>query len=302
MADEFLYPFCVAGVSITLKTPLALTVTDSFRPFLSDSPGNKTDGYVIEYRENPDLTPPDGHPIYRSESYEVYPDGHGGYAKWYYDGMRNDLLFVRVTQDLAAKRVIAEYLPSEQELVSAVGNCFSFGGWERLMLQENRLILHASCIDTPFGGILFSGRSGIGKSTQAALWERCRGARLLNGDRPILHKTDCGWLAYGSPYAGSSRCHVNDSCPVRAVVLLGQADECTIRPVKGMEAFRRTLAGMTVGSWDGEAVVKVCDLAQSLVTDVPVYELTCTPDERAVKLLESVLMKGEPHGNQTASG
>lgn len=299
MADGFSYPLCVAGVGITLNSPLALTVSESFRPFLSDSPLKETDGYAVEYRENPDLTAPKDRPIFCSESYEIYSDDSGGFSKWVYDGMHDDLRFVRVTQDLAAGRVTAEYLPSGRELVSTLENCFSFCGWERMMLYKNRLILHASCVDTPaLGGILFSGRSGIGKSTQAALWEDLRGARLLNGDRPILYRSEdgSGWFACGSPYAGSSRCYVNDRCRVRAIVLLGQAHECTLRPVKGMEAFRRVFAGLTVNSWEGEAVEKVCDLAQTLVSDVPVFELNCTPDERAVELLESVLTKGEPHG------
>lgn len=298
MVDEFLSPLCVAGLGITLKTAVSLPIPDSFRPFLSDE---VRDGYVVEYRENPDLPEPCGDLIYRSESYEVYQDGNGGFAKWYFDGMHDFILFARVTSDLTKKRVLVEYLPSEKELVSTMGNCFSFGGWERLMLQENRLILHASCVDTLYGGILFSGPSGIGKSTQAALWERFRKARLINGDRPILRRTDQNWLACGSPYAGSSRCYVNDCCPIRVIVLLKQAETCSIRPVKGMEAFRRVFSGLTVNSWEAEAVMKACDLAQSLVSIVPVYEMACTPDERAVELLEKVLRKGENCGNESST-
>lgn len=49
------------------------------------------------------------------------------------------------------------------------------------------LVLHSAYIVTRGGeGILFSGPSGIGKSTQAALWERFAGARTVNGDRALV--------------------------------------------------------------------------------------------------------------------
>lgn len=281
------YPVTVAGVTFTLQTSVPLPEAEPFRPFLV---GGALSGpeYLVEYREAPALAQPQGKPLYRSESYEVYPDGNGGFVRWYFDGMHDFVRFVRITED-AARHVLAEYLPARQELVGAMGNCFSFSGWEHLLLREGRMILHASCVRTRYGGLLFSGPSGIGKSTQAALWQRYRGARLINGDRPVLYRSAIGWMACGSPYAGSSRCYVNASAAVRAIVLLRQAPECALRRVCGPEAFRRVFAGLTVNSWDAASVARACDLAQALTEETPVYELACTPDLAAVRLLEQEL-------------
>ena len=144
-------------------------------------------------------------------------------------------------------------------------------------------------MDTPLGGLLFSGPSGIGKSTQAELWQQYGGASLINGDRPILSRDELGWHAWGSPYAGSSRHFVNGSCVLRAVVLLKQAKSCTLRRLPGAEAFRRVFAGTTVNSWDKSSVQKVCRMAEQLVSELPVYELSCTPDRAAVELLRAEL-------------
>lgn len=89
-------------------------------------------------------------------------------------------------------------------LFSETHNCFSHIGFEELLIGRDRLTLHASLVDSPYGGLLFSGVSGVGKSTQGDLWERFADASLINGDRPILRKTSDGWMASGSPYAGSS--------------------------------------------------------------------------------------------------
>lgn len=288
MLETHLYPLSVAGVGITLRTPQPLTVAERFRPFLTDA---VPPGYLVEYRENPDLPEPDGTPLFRSESYEVYSDGAGGFVRWYFDGMDGFIRFARVRTDKAARRVLAEYLPSKWEAVSTLSNCFSFSGWEMLLLRERRLLLHAACVDAPVGGLLFSGPSGIGKSTQAGLWQKYAGARQINGDRPILQKTEDGWRAWGSPYAGSSHCFVNESCPVRAVVLLRQAPRCSLRRLSGAEAFRGIFAGTTANSWDRDCVLLACRLTEELAADVPVYQLSCTPDAAAVELLRSELEK-----------
>lgn len=282
MPDAYLYPLTVAGVGITLQTPHPLPVTKRFEPFLAPAP---VPGCLVEYREVPDLSPPWGEPLYRSQSYALYPDDNGGFARWYFDGMDGFVYFLRVTEDRAAGRVLAEYLPGKRELVSAMGNCFSFSGWESILLRQGRMILHAACVDTPLGGLLFSGPSGVGKSTQAGLWQQYAGARLINGDRPVLHKAQNGWRAWGSPYAGSSHCFVNESCPVRAVVLLRQASRCSLQRLNGAGAFRGVFAGTTVNQWDKECVLLDCRLTEQLVADVPVYLLCCTPDKAAVELL-----------------
>lgn len=292
MPDTHLYHLTVAGVGITIQTPQPLTVTDTFLPFLTDA---AHPDYLVEYRENPDLPQPEGTPLYRSESYEVYPDGAGGFARWFYDGMDGFVRFVRVKEDRLSGRILAEYLPRKRELVSVIGNCFAFSGWESLLVRKNRLCFHAACVDTELGGILFSGPSGIGKSTQADLWQRYRNARLINGDRPILSWEQNGWLAWGSPYAGSSRCHVNDCCPVSAVVMLRQAPGCRLRRLGLSEGFRRIYAGMTMYSWNREFVSAAVDLAMALALEVPVFEFECTPESRAVDFLERELREVIAH-------
>lgn len=149
------------------------------------------------------------------------------------------------------------------------------------------MILHASFVSTRYGGLLFSGVSGIGKSTQADLWQRYEGAELLNGDRTVLRRIDGVWTAFGSPYAGSSNCFVNESRPVRAIVLLSQGSACSLRRLSPAAAFRGLYAGMTVNLWDDRYVARVCDLLAAL--DVPVYALTCTPDRAAVDCLKAEL-------------
>lgn len=181
------------------------------------------------------------------------------------------------------------YLEKGKRCVSEMSNSFFHLGIESIMLEKQRLFLHAACVATPLGGILFSGPSGIGKSTQAELWCRYRSGRLINGDRTIISQEDDTYYGWGSPYAGSSRCYVNEKATITAIVMLKQAGLNSIRRLEPGEAFRKIYSGLTVSSWDKNGVEKTCDLALQMAMRIPVYEFACTPDKYAVEYLEKAL-------------
>ena len=58
-----------------------------------------------------------------------------------------------------------EYLPEFSCAFSESQNSFSHIAIDELLVHQSRMILHASLIKTDVGGILFSGPSGVGKST-----------------------------------------------------------------------------------------------------------------------------------------
>ena len=53
-----------------------------------------------------------------------------------------------------------------------------------------------------------------------------------------------------------------------------------------MKAFRRLWEGCSVNLWDQEDIGKATQAVVDTVSNIPVYYLACTPDERAVQLLE----------------
>ena len=281
------YQFQIAGVVLELDTDISLDIPDAFQPFLVDS--EKVD-YRIVYRQVESLPPIPRVTLHEDVCYCVHPDGKGGYIRSFFDPPRDMTPYAVERCDYAGGYIQVDYLAKGAHCLSQIGNSFFHLGFEALLIHRDRLCLHAACVDTPWGGILFSGPSGIGKSTQADLWCRLRGAKQINGDRPLL-SCEGGWRAWGSPYAGSSRCHVNDSCAVKAIVMLQQSPACSLRRLTQPEAFRAIWSGLTMHSWDSDFVAKASDLALQLMADVPVYELCCTPDERAVQILEDQLRK-----------
>lgn len=160
---------------------------------------------------------------------------------------------------------------------------------EHLIAHNKGYILHCSYIVHNGKSILFTAPSQTGKSTQAELWREHRGARIINGDRAAVRIVDGEPMAEGIPFAGSSQFCLNESWPLAAIVYLGQAEETTIRKLKGGQAFSRVWEGCTVNVWDKKDVELVTNSVMQTVSQVPVFRLECTPDESAVKALEAML-------------
>ena len=159
-----------------------------------------------------------------------------------------------------------------------------------ILADAGMLVLHSAYIVTRQGqGILFSGPSGIGKSTQAALWQRYAGAEIVNGDRALV-RPDTGTVS-GVFYAGTSGISRNVTAPLQAVVLLEQGSENRITALRPQEAFARLLSQCAYYEWDAASAARMTELAAQLVTNVPVWRMDCRADESAVRALEEAMRR-----------
>lgn len=163
----------------------------------------------------------------------------------------------------------------------------------RQMPKFGGAFLHASYVSTDGGAILFTAPKQTGKSTQAELWRRCRGAEVVNGDRALVRKANGVWTAFGSPYCGTSDICLDVAAPIRAVVILGQGPENIARPASVREGLAALLDGLSYDAWDHSQVGAVMALAEDLICRIPIIRLDCRPDEGAVEALEEVLWKNE---------
>lgn len=289
MDEKSDFSFLVSGVGLKFSATLPILMVESFQPFIAE----ETADYEICILETEDPVVPKCECVHEDVAFSVYADG-SDFFRTYRDATRPGKPVYAVAQyDWKNKKICVSYSRWGRRFVKEIGSCFFHIAWEALLMHENRMMLHSACVETPLGGLLFTGVSGAGKSTQAALWCEHGGGRLINGDRTILHKEENGWVGYGSPYAGSSKCYVNEGIGVRAIVAVKKADKNEVRRLSLKEAFRTVYSGLTVNTWDREFVSKACDFALELVSEVPVYELACTPDRGAVEALQAVLGKEE---------
>lgn len=172
-------------------------------------------------------------------------------------------------------------------------NLLDAANLEHMLTALGAVSLHSSFITHNGQAILFSAPSGTGKSTQAALWEQYAHAEQINGDRSVIRCVDGVWTAFGFPFAGSSGIYKNKSAPIRAIVVLRQAPENTIERLAAPEAFRLLYSETAIQRWNTQGHAAAVDLLIRLSAAVPVYRLCCTPDARAVDLLQTTLASQE---------
>lgn len=159
-----------------------------------------------------------------------------------------------------------------------------------ILAERGMLVLHSSYVLRAEGdAILFSGASGIGKSTQAELWREFAAARVINGDRSLVD-VDRG-MAHGIFYSGTSGICENHSAPIRAIVLPEQRAENRVFVPAHREAFMRLLNLCSYYPWDAESAALMTELVAWLVGRVPIYRLDCRKDEGAVRALENELRR-----------
>lgn len=160
---------------------------------------------------------------------------------------------------------------------------------EHFIAQRGGVLLHASYIRWNDKAILFTAPSGTGKSTQADLWCKLRGAELINGDRAAIMVTPDGIEVRGIPFAGSSGVCKNVSLPLAAIVYLTQAPTTSIKRLSGVQAFRRLWEGCSINVWNRDDMDNCSKSVVGIVDRIPVFHLACTPDESAVIALENAL-------------
>lgn len=168
----------------------------------------------------------------------------------------------QIVEAYALCRKISEYLPT-----------------------RDRVLFHGSCLACDGQGVLFTAKSGTGKSTHARLWREKFGDRvvMVNDDKPFLHITPEGTTAYGTPWRGKHKLGSNISAPLRAICIVCRGNENRVEMVSPREAFP-TLLQQTYSPEGPENLRKTLALVERLSRTVPVYRLYCNMDPQAAEV------------------
>lgn len=158
-----------------------------------------------------------------------------------------------------------------------------------VFVHFHTLFLHASQVAFNGTGILFSAPSGIGKTTQARLWEAYMKAEIVCNDRTLLRKKEGIWKTYGYPIDGSEPVRSNAVNRLGCIVLLKQGKENRVVRLRPAQSIKYLMEQAVIDCWDVKARMDTMELLMEILQDIPVYQQTCTPDERAVKELAKIL-------------
>ena len=159
--------------------------------------------------------------------------------------------------------------------------CTAFKFYSQLVNFDG-LMLHSSAVIVDGRAYLFSAPSGTGKSTHVGLWLNLFGNRaaILNDDKPALRRVDGKWYAYGTPWSGKHDISINTRVPLAGICVLRRGVTNKIEPYGGSNAIS-DIFEQTPRSKKQAYVVRLLELLDQLLTEVPVWYMECNMDPAA---------------------
>ena len=182
---------------------------------------------------------------------------------------------------------------TEEELNAADEELNISADWKRYMLSGSKfycelikrrgMMLHSSAIVKDGRAYLFSGNSGVGKSTHTGYWLRLfPEAYVLNDDKPALRRTDGGFFAYGTPWSGKHDISRNLGVSLGGIAFIERADHNFIEPISPLEAAKK-LMPQTVRRISGERMNELLTTVDTLLRETPLFRLGCVNDISAAE-------------------
>ena len=184
-----------------------------------------------------------------------------------------------------------KYGAAGENMVAYMESCVQFC---RQLIHFDGFYLHSSAVELDGKAYLFSGPSGMGKSTHTRLWQSLHGdaAQVFNDDKPALRYLDGRWFAYGTPWCGKDGINQNKKVPLAGICFLRRGQENTIRRLDSMEATARILSQTMRRFKDVERLDLLLSHVDKLVKEIPVYELYNKPEPDAARLSYETMRQG----------
>ncbi len=154
---------------------------------------------------------------------------------------------------------------------------------QHTFINHHGLIIHAAGGSINGKGIVFPAVSGTGKSTLSHLLLSFPENQFFSEERIIMRRLNDGWHLWGTPWQGTGSIARNESAPLSALVFLSQAPETKIKPLSTSLALHRLLETVSIPWYSQEWTDKGLAVCESLLRDIPAFELAFRPDETAVQ-------------------
>ncbi len=254
---------------------------DLYAPFFTDNSSERTPHIRLIYLHHPPPGPAKGPVKIEASGTTAWSLSDGFLFHRREGGMQCDRGFsrCRTWSPWRRGRPLPEPFEGSPWVILALWGWFSFHGGA---------LLHGAvcCIDGRF--VLFSGDSGVGKSTLSRLVVSA-GHTCLSEENPLLTwREDAPWV-HGLPWPGVSGAAAPLSGPLNAVFFLHHSPANELHILSKKEAGRRLLGNTRFFSWAPETMPPAIDLLDNTVRNTPMYQFGFTPDPSAVQVVRRVL-------------
>lgn len=192
--------------------------------------------------------------------------------------------------DIAKERELSPYAHESDAMYesTAVYRKFIY----EIMDNYDAFFFHCSAIAVGDKAIMFTAKSGTGKSTHRNLWIKNFGdeVRVINDDKPVIRKVDGKFYVYGTPWRGKEAMGENIRVPAEALCFLSRSEKNFIGDITTSEVVARTL-NQTVRPKDAKLMGKLLDLLDGFLSQVKCYDLRVNMDDEAAVVAYNKIVK-----------
>lgn len=149
--------------------------------------------------------------------------------------------------------------------------------------KHGKFAIHSASILYKEKAWLFSGHSGMGKSTHTKMWHDLLQTPYLNGDLNLLGMENSKIIVYGIPWCGTSGIYTTTDHELGGIILLGRDPEKDfLQELTPSEKVIRVMQRMISPSWKERFFSMNLDFAEKIAGQVPILHLLCTRNPSAV--------------------
>ena len=152
--------------------------------------------------------------------------------------------------------------------------------------ENNAIFMHGSSLVYKNKGIIFTAKSGTGKSTHSRLWQKYEDSLVLNDDKNLIKIKDDKLYLYPSFWSGKHRLDNNIISTLDAIVFLYQSKENVIRKLSKKEAFKLLLTQISSLNYDN---LDLWNNITDKLLNLPCYYLGCNMEKEAYLTLKNQL-------------
>lgn len=160
------------------------------------------------------------------------------------------------------------------------------------ILEYNGILIHSAAISVDNEAYLFTANSGTGKTTHINLWLEKFGERafIINGDKPILRKTDKGIFVYGTPWCGKEGFNKNINVKLKGICIIERACENKIEVCEKKESLTFLLS-QTSRPKNIKSTDLMLNNLEEIIENIPVYKLGCNMEKEACEVAYNMMSK-----------
>ena len=157
------------------------------------------------------------------------------------------------------------------------------------------LVFHGAILEYDGRAYAVTAHSGVGKTTHTRLWLSEFGdkVKILNGDKPIFRIIDGVPYACSTPWRGKEGYGYNAMLPLGGIAFLSRGITNKSRKATPDQVSMRLMNQIYISKTNGLSIARSMQVADSILSSVPLYELECNMDPEAAHVAYSAFVEGK---------